>query len=1141
MFARCLSCCVVSMCLLSVAVLHSAEKYAPKIAEASNEASLATGSFRLPEGIKCELFAAEPALANPVAFTIDHQGRFYVCETFRQQKGVEDNRYHMDWLHDDLALQSVEERAVMFRKFLKDKADDYGIEHDRIRLIEDTDGDGVADKNSVFADGFNNIVDGTGAGVLVHKGDVYYTCIPKLWKLTDTDNDGVADQKKALHTGYGVRVAFRGHDMHGLVMGPDGRIYYSIGDRGFNVKTDDGRHLHKPDTGAVFRCEPDGSRLEVFAYGLRNPQELTFDDYGNLFTGDNNSDSGDQARWVNVFEGGDTGWRMYFQYLEDRGPWNRERMWYPKDADAETTAVQPAYILPPIINLADGPSGLTYYPGVGLSDRYKGHFFMADFRGGAVNSGIRSFAVKPKGASFELVDSHEWVWSILATDVEFGYDGSVYMTDWVNGWDGEGKGRIYKFTDTDNVSTAKAANSQQLMKDGFDQRTSDELLKLLSHPDKRVRQEAQFALVDKDEMELLDNLAVDQSADVLSRCHAIWGIGQLVRRGCETTPEQYPKLFTDSNDEIRAQSVRTLNDVIGCTQGATYGSGISVNPAPAAPEMPEDLLSSLTDAMIERLKDDSLRVRSFAALALGKLADSKAVDPLVTLLEENNNADAVLRHAAVMGLVGIGEQDFSSIEKHKEHSNAAVRMGVLLTYRRLGKSEIAHFLNDADPAVVDEAARAISDESMKAALPALAKMAGRPAMSDALRRRVMNANYRLGSMKSAAVVAAIAADSSMPKDVRVEAMKELETWTEPSPLDRVNGRWWPTGKGRNKFKAEKLGETLSQYAPGMLGSSDTSEAAVRIAAKYGINNIGPKLFAMMTDSNQSAELQVEAIRALAQLKDKQLPVAIELAAKSTNAPLRAESRKLLAVTDADRAIPALAAAIQTGEVVEQQSAIDVLASLKSDSADQVLLAELDQLVAGKSAAAVQLDLLIAASDRGGESFKEKVALFEAGRKKDDHLAAWRECLEGGSASRGYDIFFGRSAASCRRCHVVDGNGGAVGPDLSKIGADKTREYLLEAIVEPNKQIAKGFETATFAMDNGKVISGIVKAEDDSVVTLMDSNGGIIKVQKDEIDDRAVGKSGMPSDIIKNLSKTDLRDLVEYLSTRKKASAVEGHK
>jgi quinoprotein glucose dehydrogenase len=88
------------------------EVYQPKIAGASNEGTLAIQGFKIPEGMEAKLVAAEPYLANPVAFCIDAQGRFYVCETFRQQKGVEDNRYHMDWLHDDLAAQTVKDRLA---------------------------------------------------------------------------------------------------------------------------------------------------------------------------------------------------------------------------------------------------------------------------------------------------------------------------------------------------------------------------------------------------------------------------------------------------------------------------------------------------------------------------------------------------------------------------------------------------------------------------------------------------------------------------------------------------------------------------------------------------------------------------------------------------------------------------------------------------------------------------------------------------------------------------------------------------------------------------------------------------------------------------------------------------------------------
>src|SRR5262249_50746559 len=146
---------------------------------------------------------------------------------------------------------------------------------------------------------------------------------------------------------------------------------------------------------------------------------------------DNNSDAGDKARWVHLVEGGDSGWRTGYQYetkMGVRGPFMAEDLRKPHWPG------QAAYIVPPIANLADGPSGLTYYPGLGLPERYREHFFLADFRGGAGNSGIRSFANKPKGASFELVDSHEFIWSVLATDVDFGMDGAVYLTDWVEGW-----------------------------------------------------------------------------------------------------------------------------------------------------------------------------------------------------------------------------------------------------------------------------------------------------------------------------------------------------------------------------------------------------------------------------------------------------------------------------------------------------------------------------------------------------------------------------------------------------------------------------------------------------------------------------------------------------------------------------------
>ena len=449
---------------------------------------------KLPPGMQMDVFADESLVANPVAFSIDETGRVFVCETFRQGKGVEDNRKHMVWLEDDLAAQNVADRLTMFRKHLGEKVHDYSVFEDRVRLLVDTDQDTFADKVVTFADGFNEIEDGTGAGVLAINGDVYYTCIPNLWLLKDIDDDWHADVKKSLHSGYGVRVAFRGHDMHGLTLGPDGRIYFSIGDRGYNVLTQEGNRIHRAYCGAVFRCERDGSGLQEFAYGLRNPQELAFDDYGNLFTGDNNSDSGDLARLVYVLPESDSGWRMYYQYLDDRGPWNRERIWLPYRCDEKTTAVQPASILPPVANLADGPSGFVAYPGTGLPVQYNNHFFLADFYGTPALSGIRSFAVEKRGAGFTLQDSEWFIKGILATDVDFGFDGNMYISDWISGWNGTGKGRIVRLTSSSQEASTEIA---ELLQVGLEKLSTIELVNLLEHDDRRVRQRAQFALVER--------------------------------------------------------------------------------------------------------------------------------------------------------------------------------------------------------------------------------------------------------------------------------------------------------------------------------------------------------------------------------------------------------------------------------------------------------------------------------------------------------------------------------------------------------------------------------------------------------------------------------------------------------------------
>ena len=144
---------------------------------------------------------------------------------------------------------------------------------------------------------------------------------------------------------------------------------------------------------------------------------------------------------------------------------------------------------------------------------------------------------------------------------------------------------------------------------------------------------------------------------------------------------------------------------------------------------------------------------------------------------------------------------------------------------------------------------------------------------------------------------------------------------------------------------------------------------------------------------------------------------------------------------------------------------------------------------------------------------------------------------GGDAQRGLTIFKTKSAVECVRCHKVkepggDLVGGEVGPELSTIGTRQTRTYLLESIVDPNKQIAQGFESVILATDDGNVHAGVLRGEDDKEIRLITTDGKPLTLPKQAIEDRKRGPSAMPGDLARKLSKTELRDLIEFLASLK---------
>lgn len=148
------------------------------------------------------------------------------------------------------------------------------------------------------------------------------------------------------------------------------------------------------------------------------------------------------------------------------------------------------------------------------------------------------------------------------------------------------------------------------------------------------------------------------------------------------------------------------------------------------------------------------------------------------------------------------------------------------------------------------------------------------------------------------------------------------------------------------------------------------------------------------------------------------------------------------------------------------------------------------------------------------------------------LAGYEDLLSGGNTEAGRKIFFQRPEASCAQCHSVGGAGGNTGPALDGIGSQRTRSFILEALLYPNLHVNTNYETVILILKNGRGVFGRLRGEDAATVTVQ-SDDGLIAVSKDEIQTRQKGVSPMPAGLGQILSRQDLRDLVEFVASLKK--------
>lgn len=1088
--------------------------YAPKIEPASDEPNLTMRGFKIPEHFQISCFAAEPRVAHPVCFWIARNGDCFVAETFRHHAGVFDIRDQMDWLDDDLAARSVEDRIAMYRKHLGARFGDYEVEHERVRLLRDTDGDGRVDWDTVFADGFKRAQDGIGAGLLENAGDVYYTCIPDLWRLRDDDHDGRADVRADMATGFGIRVALLGHDMHGLQIGPDGKLYWSIGDRGFRVKNKEGVLLDNPLTGAVLRANLDGSQMEIFATGLRNPQELAFDDFGNLWTGDNNSDGGDEARLVQVIEAGETGWRQAYQWLNDpnvRGPWNDERLWKPHfDGQA-------AYVVPPVANVAHGPSGLAIDPGTGLSARWKQHFFLCDFEGATEWSGILTFTVEPRGASFTVSTPERFVWGPLATDCDFGLDGGLYVSDWVAGWNKTGKGRIWHVTEPDVAASAIVASTRALLMGGMKSRSCAELATLLAHADRRVRQDAHLELAarGKPGVAELVRVARDDHALLLARLHAVWGLGVAHAHSAAEVVTTLGALLGDGDAEVRAQAARVAGDL---------------------------RLARGTDTLIALLRDPSARVRMYAAIGLARIGNEKAFAQLLDLVRETGERDAHLRHAAIYGLWSCATAD--KVALLASDPSVDVRVAAVVCLRHMQSPLIARFLGDAAWRVRAEAARAIYDVPIEGALKDLAALLVQPALpafdvrvpvsgeegafqaGNGLIRRVLCANWRLGTPESAVALAQFAANPTASVTSRVDALECLSQWKVPAPRDRLRGEWAPLEARDDALVGASL-RALDTQLPDAT-PAEVMRVWVRLCAEQNVRAAAPRITRLALDPTRAAPLRAESLAALGHIAPDGVLDTLKLTLFDAEPTVRAASIAAFQRVAPDEALPLLERALEAS-IAERRAAYQGLAKLSPPRVVELLERELQALDHGERPAAIALDLVTAVEAHESPTLTSLRATRDAARANDSKTAGYLDSLYGGDAAKGRDVFRKKTELECMRCHTAENEGGVVGPNLKDLHVRLTREKILESIVDPNRVFSPGYQGSVVFVTDGTPVEGTLVEDTPDHVTVRKSDAQLVVIARAEIEAIKPGLSAMPVNLAEHLSREEMRDLIEYLS------------
>ena len=988
----------------------------------------AVETLEVASGLKASLFAAEPLLSSPSNIDIDAAGRVWVCEVVNY-RGKKDTRE----------------------------------EGDRILVLEDTDGDGAADKQTVFhqgrdvdsALGICVIGDGPGRRAII-------SCAPEVFVLHDDDGDLVADRKEVLFTKTGRPQ--HDHSVHAFSVGPDGRLYFNFGNTGGAVHDRDGNLLHdrfgqpvndsgKPfRQGMVFRCKPDGSDFEVLGHNFRNNYEVAVDSFGSLWQSDNDDDGNRGVRINWVLEYGNygyvdeltgAGWRIPRTNLEAEVPLQH---WHQND---------PGVVPNLLLTGAGSPTGICVYEGSLLPERYRGQLIHCD----AGPNIVRAYLTQPAGAGFTadaepVIDGSADRW-FRPSDVCVAPDGSLLVADWYDpGVGGHGmadteKGRIYRLAPAGSRWSVPPVNLK----------TVAGAVAALASPNLSTRATALERLqADPEAAQPLLAAAYTAAEEPRLKARLAWAWGMLPGQA-----EAVIDLLADNEDDrLRVVAIRMCRLV----QGDTLD-------------------------LVERLCDDkSAAVRRAAAVALHKLDDPQADQLWARLAVQHTASDRFETEALGIGADGVWN------------------------------SRLAAWQAAAGAGWRSPAGREIVWRSRAEATAGL--------LCDLLADPAISTGESLGLLRSLDFQPAAAMEAAVAKLLpNYTGSAERLPVVLPELVLRVG-------------EADRTDESIRRRAAEAASMVPGTAAFVEIVSRFALADRTGDLITLAAAATTEPALAVQACQTAVGLAGVQ-PINDWLAAHAASRTSKEIPTQSAAAGDAARLLEAVG---QSGRKDVQQ----LLTTIALDSA-----AEADHCTAAVRGLAGSRDggsqlLELATTGRLPESLRPAAAVALSTSRWADIRQAAAEALplpaasggqplpplaellkRRGNARAGQQVFAG--AGTCAKCHVVGGEGKAVGPDLSGIGAKLSKQALYESILAPSAAISHNYETYTLLTDDGRLITGLLVSKTDEAVVLKTAEGVDVTTPTASIDELTRQPiSLMPANIASTLQPQQFVDLVTWLET-----------